>query len=562
MIYSPNDFTPNLTGAPFNITTLYIYANTSASNASYTNFTVKIGHSNLSVFTSNTWATGLTQVYFAATQSFGTVTAGQWLQLNLQTPFTWDGTSNIIVELSQTAYTGGGFNLWNENTTGNKRLHGGVNAANATNFASGQSHIGFNISPVSCSGVPSAGVITATSSTITCGGNASFSATSVSTGGGIKLTWQKSIDNGSTWVDLDTGTTALNLISVTQPTSVRLKAFCPNSSQSGYSNKIDVNVTPVPLNLGRDTAICNNATINLSIPNSFAGSTILWDNNSNTLTRIIDQPGVYSARVQMANGCVATDTIIIRDGQEPTAPFLTAYDLCKDSLIVLNAQNIGMRYLWNDNTTNQTLAVRAPGFYSVQITSLDNCTGSYATVVEERPLPIIDLPNELYICYGDSTLLNGTAIHGANYLWNNGRITPNIWAKDVCVYKLKVLTQYGCIATDSVSLWHRPRPLTNGFTYIPGFYNNEKKVVFAPINPENIDSYHWDFGDGKTSTLREPTHIYDDYGVYAVTLKVSNNCNETIYNQNINLIFNGTDLDQINSGNGIVIYPNPAQNYF
>ena len=33
-----------------------------------------------------------------------------------------------------------------------------------------------------------------------------------------------------------------------------------------------------------------------------------------------------------------------------------------------------------------------------------------------------------------------------------------------------------------------------------------------------MDGYGWDFGDGSGSTTQNPTHIYDQSGVYTVTL--------------------------------------------
>jgi len=33
-------------------------------------------------------------------------------------------------------------------------------------------------------------------------------------------------------------------------------------------------------------------------------------------------------------------------------------------------------------------------------------------------------------------------------------------------------------------------------------------------------AFHWDFGDGSTSTIREPLHTYVSYGIYRVVLTV------------------------------------------
>ena len=37
----------------------------------------------------------------------------------------------------------------------------------------------------------------------------------------------------------------------------------------------------------------------------------------------------------------------------------------------------------------------------------------------------------------------------------------------------------------------------------------------------NIASYAWDFGDGNTSNLSSPTHVYYTQGSYIVTLTVT-----------------------------------------
>lgn len=49
-----------------------------------------------------------------------------------------------------------------------------------------------------------------------------------------------------------------------------------------------------------------------------------------------------------------------------------------------------------------------------------------------------------------------------------------------------------------------------------------RKVVFEDKSYGNITSWHWDFGDGTTSTEQNPIHTYRKDGVhYTVTLTVA-----------------------------------------
>ncbi|WP_396210734.1 PKD domain-containing protein, partial [Flavobacterium sp.] len=99
--------------------------------------------------------------------------------------------------------------------------------------------------------------------------------------------------------------------------------------------------------------------------------------------------------------------------------------------------------------------------------------------------------------------------------------------------------------------------------------------IFQPVNTSNVSvlssstlvSYNWNFGDGTTSTLMNPIHVYNSVGNYTISLEVTTNwgCknihSETItVNPNITPIFNpvtpicsGTSLNPLptTSNNGI-----------
>jgi PKD repeat protein len=47
-----------------------------------------------------------------------------------------------------------------------------------------------------------------------------------------------------------------------------------------------------------------------------------------------------------------------------------------------------------------------------------------------------------------------------------------------------------------------------------------KQAAFTALS-HSVDSYTWDFGDGQTSTEKDPVHVYASGGYYTVTVKVT-----------------------------------------
>lgn len=80
--------------------------------------------------------------------------------------------------------------------------------------------------------------------------------------------------------------------------------------------------------------------------------------------------------------------------------------------------------------------------------------------------------------------------------------------------------------TDTCTIEVLNRLPTPNFTYTPSAPTilNETRFYDASEDKDGtIDSWFWDFGDGATSTEKDPTHQYSDKGKYNVQLKVTDN---------------------------------------
>ena len=89
------------------------------------------------------------------------------------------------------------------------------------------------------------------------------------------------------------------------------------------------------------------------------------------------------------------------------------------------------------------------------------------------------------------------------------------------------------------------------------FYYSINSGAFYFHGPlQSVNSWYWDFGDGNTDTIANPTHTYANPGTYNVCLIVNTICGPDTLCQPLNFMITGSDTE-IQAGNWNV-YPNPA----
>lgn len=209
------------------------------------------------------------------------------------------------------------------------------------------------------------------------------------------------------------------------------------------SDTVSVTVHSLPVvDLGPDTAICGDTLI-LDAGN--AGSTYIWNDASTQQTLDANTSGDYSVVVTDANGCIASDTLILTVNDLPVVDLGPDTSACAGDTIILDAGNAGSDFLWSDGTTAQTLAVSLTGDYWVSVTNAGGCSASDTIHVEITPLPSVDGITVTDNGNGTYTFEASNPANVSAYQWDFGDGSPNS-------YNVSPTHTYANTGTDSITV--------------------------------------------------------------------------------------------------------------
>lgn len=238
------------------------------------------------------------------------------------------------------------------------------------------------------------------------------------------------------------------------------------------------------------------------------------------------------------------DTVTVTVINPPVVNLGNDTSLCGSSSILLDAQNPGSSYLWNDNSTQQTKLVSAAGTYSVTVTSANSCTASSEIVINSSSLnlPVISTAHP-QICSSDTAVICPVGSF-ASYLWNTGETTSCIGTSQAGSYYVTITDANNCTAeSNRVTIAVYPAP-----------------SVSISVNGDTLSSYdavsyQWYLNGSPINGANANVYIATQSGNYLVQVTDSNGCraNSTV----ISLV---TGIDNLNETGGIHVYPNPNMN--
>jgi PKD repeat protein len=313
--------------------------------------------------------------------------------------------------------------------------------------------------------------------------------------------------------------------------SVTLKA----QSENGCSSQVahNVNVKHMPVAVFSIAATCSGNPADFTNSSTYTGSspiTYNWNSGSGDTYEGLNPPFVYplsgsyvvTLQSVTAEGCSDTYLQQVDIGETPDVTgWLTEINSCNTS-VTLDASNAGSTYLWNDNSTQQTLAVTSSGTYEVTIASGDNCQATASVDVTISAPPQSTLPSSMNGC--GSVLIDPQSV-AATYNWSTGETTPTILVFNSDIYSVTLISTQLCINTYNTDV--------DVFT-VPTFelgtdrFACDGETVTLTSNVAIPVTYEWSTTEATPSIDVTATDLY--------TLKVTS-ADGCPYEDNVNVIF-------------------------
>jgi gliding motility-associated-like protein len=211
---------------------------------------------------------------------------------------------------------------------------------------------------------------------------------------------------------------------------------------------------PLLFDLGPTTAVCRGDSVSLSVAPGLTNYTwwpqvnILSQGPSATVFPVMDT--WYQVAAIKPTGCRVIDSVLITLYPTPIINLGPDTSICRGDTVVLNASPGFSSYAWSTGAQTASVKIYQAGLYYIAATDINGCVAKDSFSIRQLyPLPVTQLPNDTFICRGQSTtLFAGTGFN--SYLWSNGALTDRITVSSTGLYWVTVANSFGCRTTDSV----------------------------------------------------------------------------------------------------------------
>lgn len=394
-----------------------------------------------------------------------------------------------------------------------------------------------------------------------------LSATSAASCGPVTYTWNQGLSTGISQTVCPTAPTTYTVTGSFQV------PFCPSQVSQSASITVDVDSQAINGNvIANPPIICQQESSVLTVSGYYGW--LQWQSSSDINGPFEDIPGATSNSYTFETDLSSDDTYfrvhIYTCTDEYTIPVLVqvfdipqpdfnADNVCSDASYVFQNTTINNSpidtWLWDfGNGNNSNLQSPSfffePGNYNVTLTASNGagCVNDTTKNITVYPMPIADF-EVANVCEGlNSQFISTSTVNPlsdiTNYDWdfgNNGTVdytTQNVShsysSEGVYSAALTVTTNHGCSNTYMNQTTVYPNPIANFSPSevclsVSSIFNDLSTVSNNTSN-NNIVSWNWNFGEGNSSDMQNPSHTYDIPNTFNVNLSVitNNGCADNI----------------------------------
>lgn len=310
--------------------------------------------------------------------------------------------------------------------------------------------------------------------------------------------------------------------------------------------------TQLTMSISNDTIICPGTPISLQV--SANGGTqpysYLWNPGAGTSNPLLVSPNVptnYTCEVKDANGCLVMSAVQVNTFSLNSNDIVASINdsiICAGSSAQLNGAYIG-----TDPTVNlewtfcpacpiaQTVNPSATTSYTLVATNQCNQQITDQVTLTIINPPVVNLNVDLgAYCQGEyfSVHNDGDNNPAWSYTWTfaDGFVSHDMTAihsfANAGTYpvSLVIVDSYGCQSAAASAGFVTINPQAHAdFTANTLETTNLNPVFHFINNSTNATTYEWFFDDGQASYVTNPTHTYQTYGTFTVTLNANNQYN-------------------------------------
>lgn len=477
-----------------------------------TDYTISMKNTSVTALTT-TFETGLTQVFYSAAYTPSALTGFANNTFNI-TPFTWDGTSNVVIDIcfNNTAYTTNAVATW-------------------ANAFTGAAHY-YNADAAGVCASTTAGLVVSNRPMIQMTGVTGTNYTPT-----LAWTWPALNQNGPTasTVVSNPGTTNTTATFTVQATNTVTGCSTTNTTAP-------VTIWALPtINAGNDILICtNNATEQATVTATGAGATgsYAWSGPvagvQNGVPFTASATGTFSVIGTDANGCINYDTLLLTYSAVPPASAGLDQAICIGQTATFNATGLAP-YDWSmanyansgltGAVTNSPVIVvtpTQPGTYTFQVNVSNGvgCTNNDQATLTVYALPVVNAGVDQTICNASPVILAGSG--ALAYAWDNGvtNATP-FFPSATATYTVIGTDVNGCQNQDQVVVNVLPQPIVNGgldqtiCAGTPIILN----ATTTSATPTAVTGFQW-----SNNVLNNTQYVPTTTGTLTVTATGANGC--------------------------------------